>query len=67
MKDWYIKQKSFNEIPPKVEYRLNPKGQELVGSIINQWLEPEGVGVDKEFRNVYVADTGNSRIVVSKP
>jgi DNA-binding HxlR family transcriptional regulator len=30
----------FNEIPPRVEYRLTPKGQELVESIINllQWM-----------------------------
>lgn len=31
---------SYNEIPPRVEYRLTPKGQELVESIINllQWM-----------------------------
>ena len=30
----------FNEIPPRVEYRLTPKGQELTESIINllQWM-----------------------------
>ena len=30
----------FNEIPPRVEYRLTPKGQELVESIIEllQWM-----------------------------
>jgi sugar lactone lactonase YvrE len=32
-----------------------------------QLLDPEGVGVDKESGDVYVADTGNSRIVVFKP
>ena len=32
-----------------------------------QLLDPEGVGVDKESGTVYVADTGNSRIVVFKP
>ena len=31
---------SYNEIPPRVEYRLTAKGQELVESIINllQWM-----------------------------
>ncbi|CAN5716258.1 hypothetical protein BH23THE1_BH23THE1_17920 [soil metagenome] len=30
----------LNEIPPRVEYRLTPKGQELVESIISllQWM-----------------------------
>ena len=32
-----------------------------------QLLDPEGVGVDKESGTVYVADTGNTRIVVFKP
>ncbi len=32
-----------------------------------QLLDPEGVGVDKESGIVYVADTGNTRIVVFKP
>jgi DNA-binding HxlR family transcriptional regulator len=31
---------AYNEIPPRVEYRLTPKGQELVESVINlmQWM-----------------------------
>jgi DNA-binding HxlR family transcriptional regulator len=35
-----LERKSFNEIPPRVEYRLTQKGQELVESIINllQWM-----------------------------
>ena len=35
-----LERQSFNEIPPRVEYRLTPKGQELVESIINllQWM-----------------------------
>jgi DNA-binding HxlR family transcriptional regulator len=35
-----LERKSYNEIPPRVEYRLTTKGQELVESIINllQWL-----------------------------
>jgi DNA-binding HxlR family transcriptional regulator len=39
-KSGILNRKSFNEIPPRVEYRLTPKGQELVGSIINllQWM-----------------------------
>jgi DNA-binding HxlR family transcriptional regulator len=35
-----LERQSFNEIPPRVEYRLTAKGQELVESIINllQWM-----------------------------
>ena len=35
-----LERHSFNEIPPRVEYRLTAKGQELVESIINllQWM-----------------------------
>jgi DNA-binding HxlR family transcriptional regulator len=35
-----LERKAFNEIPPRVEYRLTTKGQELVESVINlfQWL-----------------------------
>jgi DNA-binding HxlR family transcriptional regulator len=35
-----LERRSYNEIPPRVEYRLTPKGQELVESIINllQWM-----------------------------
>ncbi len=35
-----LNRQSFNEIPPRVEYRLTPKGQELTESIINllQWM-----------------------------
>jgi DNA-binding HxlR family transcriptional regulator len=35
-----LQRQSFNEIPPRVEYRLTVKGQELVESIINllQWM-----------------------------
>jgi DNA-binding HxlR family transcriptional regulator len=35
-----LQRQAFNEIPPRVEYRLTPKGQELVESIINllQWM-----------------------------
>src|SRR5437867_8449112 len=36
-----LERQSFNEIPPRVEYRLTAKGQELVESIINllQWIK----------------------------
>ena len=34
-KNGILNRQSFNEIPPRVEYHLTPKGQELVGSIIN--------------------------------
>ena len=32
---------AYNEIPPRVEYRLTAKGQELVESVINlmQWMK----------------------------
>jgi DNA-binding HxlR family transcriptional regulator len=35
-----LERKSYNETPPKVEYNLTDKGQELVESIINllQWM-----------------------------
>ena len=35
-----LERHSYNEIPPRVEYHLTPKGQELVESIINllQWM-----------------------------
>ena len=40
-KNKILERKAFNEIPPRVEYRLTPKGQELVESVINllQWLK----------------------------
>jgi DNA-binding HxlR family transcriptional regulator len=40
-KNKILERKAFNEIPPRVEYRLTTKGQELVESIINllQWLK----------------------------
>jgi DNA-binding HxlR family transcriptional regulator len=35
-----LERKAFNEIPPRVEYKLTPKGQELVESVITlmQWM-----------------------------
>jgi DNA-binding HxlR family transcriptional regulator len=35
-----LERRSYNEIPPRVEYRLTPKGQELVESVIAllQWM-----------------------------
>jgi DNA-binding HxlR family transcriptional regulator len=35
-----LERRSYNEIPPRVEYRLTAKGQELVESIIDllQWM-----------------------------
>jgi DNA-binding HxlR family transcriptional regulator len=35
-----LERQAYNEIPPRVEYRLTNKGQELVESIINllQWM-----------------------------
>ena len=39
-KSGILERHSYNEIPPRVEYRLTAKGQELVGSIIDllQWM-----------------------------
>ena len=39
-KNGILERKYFNEIPPRVEYRLTKKGQELTESIINllQWM-----------------------------
>jgi len=39
-KDGILERQSYNEIPPRVEYKLTNKGQELVESIINliQWM-----------------------------
>lgn len=36
-----LERRSFNEIPPRVEYRLTNKGQDLVESMINllQWMK----------------------------
>jgi DNA-binding HxlR family transcriptional regulator len=40
-KNKILERRSFNEIPPRVEYRLTIKGQELVESVDNlfQWLK----------------------------
>jgi DNA-binding HxlR family transcriptional regulator len=39
-KSGILEREAHNEIPPRVEYRLTPKGQELVESVINllQWM-----------------------------
>jgi DNA-binding HxlR family transcriptional regulator len=39
-KSGILERHSYNEIPPRVEYRLTAKGQELVESVINllQWM-----------------------------
>jgi DNA-binding HxlR family transcriptional regulator len=46
-----LERHSYNEIPPRVEYRLTPKGQELVESIIGllQWM--------RKWSNVAIATT----------
>jgi DNA-binding HxlR family transcriptional regulator len=46
-----LERHSYNEIPPCVEYRLTPKGQELVESIIGllQWM--------RKWSNVAVTTT----------
>lgn len=39
-KDGILERRSYNEIPPRVEYNLTTKGQELVESVIDllQWM-----------------------------
>ena len=37
-KNKILERRSFNEIPPRVEYRLTAKGQELVDSVNNLFL-----------------------------
>lgn len=39
-KSGILERQAFNEIPPRVEYKLTDKGQELVESVINlvQWM-----------------------------
>ena len=39
-KDGILERHAYNEIPPRVEYKMTKKGQELVESIINliQWM-----------------------------
>ena len=39
-KDGILERHAYNEIPPRVEYKMNEKGQELVESILNlvQWM-----------------------------
>ena len=39
-KDGILERRAYNEIPPRVEYKMTPKGQELVESILNliQWM-----------------------------
>ncbi len=39
-KDGILQRRSYNEIPPRVEYNLTAKGQELVESIVEllQWM-----------------------------
>ena len=35
-----LERRAYNEIPPRVEYRLTPKGQELVECVVDllQWM-----------------------------
>jgi DNA-binding HxlR family transcriptional regulator len=39
-KNGILERKAYNEIPPRVEYRLTDKGQELVESVVDllQWM-----------------------------
>jgi DNA-binding HxlR family transcriptional regulator len=39
-KDGILERQAYNEIPPRVEYKLTVKGQELVESILDllQWM-----------------------------
>ncbi len=48
-KNGILERKYFNEIPPRVEYRLTQKGQELTESIINllQWMRKWSIKKDR--------------------
>jgi DNA-binding HxlR family transcriptional regulator len=50
-----LERHSYNEIPPRVEYRLTPKGQELVESVIAllQWM--------RKWSNVAATTTTTTR------
>ena len=39
-KDGILERQAYNEIPPRVEYKMTKKGQELVESVLNliQWM-----------------------------
>ena len=39
-KDGILERQAYNEIPPRVEYKMTNKGQELVESVLNliQWM-----------------------------
>jgi len=39
-KDGILERQAYNEFPPRVEYKMTKKGQELVESILNlvQWM-----------------------------
>jgi DNA-binding HxlR family transcriptional regulator len=39
-KEGILERQAYNEIPPRVEYKMTKKGQELVESILNlvQWM-----------------------------
>jgi DNA-binding HxlR family transcriptional regulator len=39
-KDGILERQAYNEIPPRVEYKMTKKGQELVESILNlvKWM-----------------------------
>jgi DNA-binding HxlR family transcriptional regulator len=46
-----LERQSYNEIPPRVEYKLTPKGQELVESIIDllSWMRKWSSRKPKHF------------------
>lgn len=47
-KNGILERQRYNEIPPRVEYRLTPKGQELVESVVSilQWMRNGVIGRD---------------------
>jgi DNA-binding HxlR family transcriptional regulator len=52
-----LERHSYNEIPPRVEYNLTPKGQELVESIIDllQWMRKWSAVATRDSKNKIVA------------
>ena len=58
-KDGILERRSYNEIPPRVEYNLTAKGQELVESVIDllQWMRKWSSAVSAKGNKNNIATT----------
>ena len=58
-KDGILERRSYNEIPPRVEYNLTAKGQELVESVIDllQWMRKWSSAVSAKDNKNNIATT----------